>query len=136
MNETSAEVTSLNNGQLYYFEIVGQTPGFNRGFGLTSEISATPMPEPAKPTGLTATAGDTQITLSWNNPNNASITRWQYQQKPASAAIWGEWTNMEGSEASSTSYPITGLTNGTAYAFRCLPCACGKSGKATVHQLK
>ena len=33
---------------------------------------------PAKPTGLTATAGDTQATLSWDDPSDSSITGYEY----------------------------------------------------------
>ena len=37
-------------------------------------------PELAKPTGVAATAGDEQVTLSWDDPGEASINRYEYRQ--------------------------------------------------------
>ena len=71
---------------------------------------------PAKPTGLAATVGDGSVTLSWTDPNNPTITQWQYRQKTGDGA-WGEWTDMGGSGATTTRYEVSGLTNGTAYQF-------------------
>ena len=71
---------------------------------------------PAKPTGFMATAGNTQVTLSWDDPSNDEITTYQIRQwtttEPAT------WTDITNSGASTTSHPVTGLTNGTAYRFR------------------
>ncbi len=111
----SHTVTGLTNNRRHDFQVAGSRGTTPEGI---ATVSATPIPPPAAPTGLSATAGDTRITLSWNNPNNASITGWEYQQQLAGAATWGAWTNMDGSGASSTSYRITGLTNGTAYGFK------------------
>ena len=73
--------------------------------------------KPAKPTGLSATAGNAQVALSWTDPSNTSITSYQYQQKAGSAA-WGSWTTITGSGATTTSHTVTSLSNGTAYRFR------------------
>ena len=67
---------------------------------------------PAKPAGLAATAGDGQVTLSWTDPGNASITKYQYQRR-ASTGLWGGWTDIPSSapgEANATSWTVTGLT--------------------------
>ena len=64
--------------------------------------------------GLTATAGNGQIDLSWNNPGYASITGYQYAQREGDGG-WTAWTDISGSDASTTTHAITGLTNGTAY---------------------
>ena len=55
--------------------------------------------------------------MSWNNPNNASITGWEYQQKTG-AGNYGAWTAIANSNASTTRYVVTGLTNGSVYAFK------------------
>ncbi|MDE2914099.1 MAG: fibronectin type III domain-containing protein [Paracoccaceae bacterium] len=73
--------------------------------------------KPAKPTGLTATAGNAQVALSWTDPSDSTITKYQYQQKAGSAA-WGSWKNITGSSATTTSHTVTSLINGTAYRFR------------------
>ena len=75
------------------------------------------QPKPAKPTGLSARAGDQQVALRWTNPSDSSITKYQLQQKAGEAA-WGEWGDISGSGASTTSHTVTGLMNGTEYRFR------------------
>ena len=74
---------------------------------------------PAAPTALAATAGGGEVTLSWTAAasGRTAITRYQYQQKTGANA-YGRWTDIPNSGASTTSHTVTGLTNGTAYAFR------------------
>ncbi len=69
---------------------------------------------PAKPTGLAAAAGDGSVTLSWTDPDNPTITKWQYRQK-AGGGAWGAWTDIAGADI--TSHELSGLENGTAYQF-------------------
>ncbi len=69
---------------------------------------------PSAPADLTATAGNARITLGWSNPDNASITRYEYRLK-SGANAWGPWTAIPGSGPATVTYVITGLTNGTAY---------------------
>ena len=88
--------------------------------GATVSVSLTTPPVPAKPAGLKAAAGDAQVALSWTDPGDASITRYQYQQKAGSAA-WGSWTDIPDSapgQANAASYTVASLRNGTAYRFR------------------
>ena len=72
---------------------------------------------PAKPTGLSATAGNREVSLSWSNPDNDSITGYQLQRKKGSDA-WGSWTNITSSGAGTTRHTVTGLENGAEYRFR------------------
>ena len=117
----SYNVTSLTNGTVYQFRIravnaVGNGPQ-------SDEVQATPSAPssaPAKPTGITATAGNTQVVLLWTDPGDLSITKYQYRQKDGSNA-WGSWTNIPASasgEANATGYTVTNLANGTVYRFR------------------
>ena len=74
---------------------------------------------PGAPTALAATAGGGEVTLSWTAAasGGTAITRYQYQQKTG-ANVYGSWTDIPNSGPSTTSHTVTGLTNGTAYAFR------------------
>ena len=77
----------------------------------------TPTPAlPAAPTGLTATAGNGSVTLAWDDPSNASITRYEYRVRWAGVA-WSGWTVIPGG-GSTTSHVISNLTNGTEYRFK------------------
>ena len=80
-------------------------------------LTITDNDPPAKPAGFSATKGDTSVYLAWRNPNDASITRWEYQQK-AGAGNYGSWTQITSSSATTEAHRITGLTNGTAYKFK------------------
>ncbi len=73
--------------------------------------------KPKKPAGFTATAGNARVLLAWSNPGDSTITKWQYRQKIGSAA-WGSWTDIPSSGATTTSYTVTGLANGTEHRFR------------------
>ena len=68
VSRTSATVTGLTNGTLYYFTVkalsaVGTSAASN-------EASATPATSPGAPTGLTPTPGNTSIALSWTAPGS------------------------------------------------------------------
>ena len=75
-------------------------------------------PAPDAPTGLTATACNGQVTLSWENPNNADITKYQYHIRIGdTGANWRGWRTIGTSNANTTSHTVTGLTNGQVYTF-------------------
>ncbi len=86
---------------------------------------------PGKPAGLSAKRGDGKATLSWANPKDRGITKYQYQQKTGTLAWPTTWTDMSGSDLITTSdrvsYTVTGLTNTTAYRFR-IRAVAGESG--------
>ncbi len=74
---------------------------------------------PDTPSGLAATAGNVQVTLAWTAPTSdggSSITGYKVERSTDAGVTWTVLTASTGS--SSTSYTATGLTNGSAYAFR------------------
>ena len=72
---TTHTVTGLTDGTEYGFRIVAQVGNI---LGLFSTVvTATPLAAnaPAAPTGLTATAGNQQVTLSWTAPSG-TVTKY------------------------------------------------------------
>ena len=109
-------VLSLTNGTAYTFQVRAVN---NTGNGDASgSVTVTPVPPPAKPTGLTASERAYEMTLSWADPSNNTITGYESRHKESSASGWGAWTDIAGSGAATVSHTVTGLTNGTAYDFQ------------------
>ena len=65
-------------------------------------------------TGLTGTPGNGKISLSWTNPSDSTITKYQVRQR-AGSGNWSDWTDIPSSGSTTTSHEVTGLTNGTTY---------------------
>ena len=65
---------------------------------------------PAAPVNLSATVGNGQVTLSWDDPGNDTITKYQYSTNGGT-----NFTDIGSSDNETTAYTVTGLTNGTQY---------------------
>ena len=81
---------------------------------LTVNQAATP---PSAPQNLTATAGDSQIALTWQVPSSnggASITNYKIYRGTSS----NNETYLTEVSGSTTTYTDTGLTNGTTYYYK------------------
>ena len=79
----------------------------------SSEASVTTLALPAAPANFSATAGDTQVLLSWDAVTGATEYR-IYRAATANGALTRVTTN---SDITGTTYTDTGLTNGTAYRY-------------------
>ena len=115
---TSHTVTGLTNGTEYVFQI--RAVNATREGEASDTDTATPQAPPAKPTGFSATAGDGQVILRWEDPSNSAITKYRVRHKEgtsfeASDDLWGD---ISGSGSGTTSHTVTGLTNGTEYVFQ------------------
>ena len=67
---------------------------------------------PKAPTNLSAAAGDSQVELTWENPGDGTIAKYQVSQDG------GSWTDIPSSNATTTAHTVTSLINGNAYEFR------------------
>ena len=114
---TTLTLTGLTNGTTYTCNVRAYGAGGN---GRSATVTATPTI--AAPTGLTATTGDTQITLNWTAVSGVStITKYQYQKD----------TDAWADTSANTSHIVTGLTNGTQYGFKVRAVGTGGGGTAT-----
>ena len=114
---TSYTVTSLMNDTIYTFE-VRAVNAIGEGTASAS-VSATPFiaTAPGAPTGLAATAGDTQVALAWTAPaddGGSMLTGYDVQYRTSPAGTWMDATHT-GTDPSAT---VSGLTNGTTYDFQ------------------
>ncbi len=101
------EVTGLTNNITYTFAVRAVNPS---GFGGAATDTATPVPLPAAPVNLSATPGDGEVALSWDDPGNASITKYQYNTDGGES-----FNDIPGSNATTSSYTVTGLAHSTTY---------------------
>ena len=99
---TSHAVTGLTNGTLYTFAVQAEN-------GAAAMVTATPLF--AAPENLSAAPGDRQVTLTWEDPENTNISK--YQLKIGN----GAFADIPNSDATTTSHTVTGLTNGETYTF-------------------
>jgi hypothetical protein len=105
-------VTGLTNGTTYFFVVTALNA--NGESAESFEVSVTPSatPLPAAPTGVTATAGNGQATVSWTAVAGATSYNIYYA---ASTGV----TKATGIKVAGAASPqvITGLTNNTTYFF-------------------
>ena len=107
-------ITGLTNGQSYSFTVAAHNFA---GVGAISDAaSTTPRAAPEAPTGLTATPGNSQITLGWSAPTSeggSAITNYNIYRSTTSGgeAILDTIGNVLG-------YTDSGLTNGQTYFYR------------------
>ena len=114
----SYTVTPLNNGTTYFFQVRGRNSV--GGGAASTEREGAPMADrPGAPTNLTATAGDTQVALSWRAPSDSGgepITGYEYRYRGGSITAYpAAWTATGGT---GTTVTVHRLDNGTIYYFQ------------------
>ncbi len=104
---TAYTIADLTNGTTYTLAVraVNAT-----GDGTASIVSATPASTPATPTNLSATPGDGQVELTWDDPSDDTITKYQYSTDGGTG-----FNDIDNSDQDTTTYTIADLTNGTTY---------------------
>lgn len=116
---TTYTLASADLGNAIDCQVTGVKSGYTSGTATSNAVNpaAAGATAPGAPTGLAATAGNASASLSWTAPSSnggAGITDYLVEYQPSS----GSWTTFADGTSTSTTATVTGLTNGTAYAFR------------------
>ena len=86
---------------------------------------------PGAPRRLDARASYRQVELSWNDPSNSDIDSYQYRVSGDGGNTWDpDWTEIEGSGASTTGLTLTDLDHRTEYRFEVRAVVQGAAGAA------
>ena len=109
---TSYVDSTASNGSTYYYQVTatsaaGEGTATAQSAGVTPSI---PVTVPAVPTGLTATAGEAQVTLAWTAVAGASSYN---VYRSTSAGSQGAKIGT----SSTTQYTDSGVTNGATYYY-------------------
>jgi len=107
--------TPLTNGQTYYYKVSAINSDGDEG-PQSSEVWATPVTVPNAPQGFEATAGNTQITLTWSSPGDnggSAIVNFKVYRGTTS----GEETLLT-TLGNVLTYTNIGLINGQAYYYK------------------
>jgi fibronectin type 3 domain-containing protein len=103
--------TTVTNGTTYFYVVSAvNSAGESANSAEASAKPTAPTQAPAAPSGLMATAANTQVNLTWT----VSATATSYNVKRATTT-GGPYTKI--SSPTSPSFTDTGLTNGTTYFY-------------------
>ena len=109
---TSAPITGLDNGRQYYFKVTATNAGGESV--ASSEASATP--QVPVPTGLSLTAADAQVAVSWTAVTDATSYTVYHSTSPITSLTAAGVTAV--ANLTGTTTTVTNLTNGTQYYVR------------------
>lgn len=122
----------LTNGTTYYYEVSASNSA--GASGKSGEANATPQSSgtaPSTPTGLTATAGNTSVALSWSASTGTTPITYNVYRGTTSG---GESSTPIATGVNGVTFNDTGLTNGTTYYYEVSAAnsigSSGKSGEA------
>jgi len=101
----------LTNGTTYYYRVAAFNATGNSPEG--NQTAAIPLPPPPVPTGLTATAGNVSVVLSWTA--TASATSYNVYRGTTS---FGQSATPITTGITATTYTNAGLVNGVTYYYR------------------
>jgi len=106
-------LTGLTNGGSYTFTVAA-TNLMGTGVPSTPSAAAIPSKAPAAPGGVTAEAGSSQVTVSWQAAasNGSAVTGYT-----VTTYVGGTASGTTSAGASATSAIVGSLTNGTSYTF-------------------
>ena len=131
---TTHTLAGLTNGVEYTFQV--RRTYLENGEddpGAHGEVKSIPRGALGAPANLSAvSAGDGEIALNWDDPGDITITGYQYRLRLSSASAWNpDWTDVAGSNATTTSHTLSGLVNNVSYTVEVRALRVGVGGPAS-----
>ena len=114
---TGHTITGLANRTRYNVRVRALNAG-GTGPGTVVYGVWTNPPVPAAPAGLSATAAEGSVALSWTNPSDSTITRYDVRVRPAAVTDWWCWTRLSYTGPNSVAFTVSRLSSSTAYRFQ------------------
>lgn len=115
---TNYSDTGLSSGNLYTYTVQALDGALNYSAASNTASATTQAGIPSAPAGLTATAGNGQVTISWNAVSGAtSYNLYMATQSGVTKSYYATLTGGMTHPGVTSPYIHTGLTNGTAYYF-------------------
>jgi len=109
-------VTGLGSGGGTTLTVTTSRTGFSSGSATATRPAVAP---PGAPTGVTGTAGNGQVDVTWSAPgSNGGAAISDYIVEWRESAGPGVWNTFADGTSAVTTSTVTGLTNGTGYDFR------------------
>ena len=115
---TTRVVTGLTNGTSYAFRVAAINSSSTGSYSSTASAIPAIVP-PGQPTSFVAVSGNQQVRLSWVAPSSvgdSAIAGYRIEYSTNGGVSW--LTATSNTWSTSTAHSVTGLTNGTSYAFR------------------
>lgn len=114
----SYQITGLTNGTTYNVRVRASNTAGNSAWATATATPAAATQAPGTPTGLAATPGNGQVTLAWTAPTTGgAATYYRVFYKAGTASSQPTDTTAWSPNPTASPVTITGLTNGTSYAF-------------------
>jgi hypothetical protein len=118
--------TGKTNGTTYYY-VVTALNSYGESIE-SSEVSATPAPPPSAPTGVSATAGNRKVIISWESVSGATSYNLYWSMSPGVSKV----SYTEKISNVTSPYTHTGRSNGTTYYYVVTAVnSYGESGEST-----
>jgi fibronectin type 3 domain-containing protein len=112
-DRTEVDLAYLQYGHVYEYKVTASNPGGEGPLSTAIQVTATGG-LPAAPTGLTASAGDGEVRLSWTASTTSGVTYNIYQRNASAGQSWQKLSLP----VSGTSMTAGYLANGSTYEFK------------------
>lgn len=129
--DTNFTVTGLTNGTTYTFRVSAINANGAATDPSSPSNAVTPVSLPGAPTGLSATRGNKEVSLTWtvvdSQVTGEELVGHRIQQSTDNGANWSD--AIADTESVLGGATVTGLANGTAYLFRVAGISAAGSGQ-------